>query len=265
MFCSNCGTEIKNDAKFCFNCGAKNENAVNTSVDSVVEVKTDNKISVEKCRIFNTEVELSTGVLKYQELKAAGYEKVEAIYKKAEEKFVTRQMGAKELSLYDKCNVLASIGQKACNEMENECVDFIYQLQLVDYSKSNFISDIPKTRSYISYLEKTKDEVRNTKENLDKNAQRKMLERDIRKNSRGRFIGGGFGIRGAIKGSIQAGALNLFTGAVHGLRDFCVVLDEPELTAIPPTVFVVMQVGLEKAQSLITEALGKKDVQEEKK
>lgn len=52
---------------------------------------------------------------------------------------------------------------------------------------------------------------------------------------------------------------------LNGLRDFCVVLDEPELTAIPPTVFVVMQVGLEKAQSLITEALGKKDVQEEKK
>lgn len=51
---------------------------------------------------------------------------------------------------------------------------------------------------------------------------------------------------------------------LNGLRDFCVVLDEPELTAIPPTVFVVMQVGLEKAQSLITEALGKKNVQEDK-
>ena len=43
------------------------------------------------------------------------------------------------------------------------------------------------------------------------------------------------------------------------------VLDEPELQTIPPTVFVVLQVGLEKAQALIAEALGKKDVQEEKK
>ncbi len=49
-----------------------------------------------------------------------------------------------------------------------------------------------------------------------------------------------------------------------GLRDFCVVLDEPELQTIPPTVFVVLQVGLEKAQALIAEALGKKDVQEDK-
>ena len=52
---------------------------------------------------------------------------------------------------------------------------------------------------------------------------------------------------------------------LNGLRDFCVVLDEPELHTIPPTVFVVLQVGLEKAQALIAEALGKKDVQEEKK
>lgn len=215
MFCSNCGTEIKSDAKFCFNCGAKNDNAVNSSPNTEIEIKPDETIGMEKYAILDSEIKISTGVLRYQELKSLGYEKARAIYERAVDKYVTREIGTKELSLYDKCNVLSSIGKKACNEMENECIEFIYQLQLMNYSKSDFISDIPKTRSYIAYLENAKEEVRKAKEQLDKNAQKKFTEREIRKNSRGRFIGGGFGITGAIKGTIQAGVLNLFTGAIH--------------------------------------------------
>lgn len=41
--------------------------------------------------------------------------------------------------------------------------------------------------------------------------------REQRKNYRGRFVGGGFGISGAIKGSMKAGALNMATGAAHSV------------------------------------------------
>lgn len=41
--------------------------------------------------------------------------------------------------------------------------------------------------------------------------------RTQRRESRGRWVGGGFGLSGAIKGAAQAGAMNLATGAVHGL------------------------------------------------
>jgi hypothetical protein len=41
--------------------------------------------------------------------------------------------------------------------------------------------------------------------------------RTQRRESRGRWAGGGFGLSGAVKGAMQAGALNLATGAVHGL------------------------------------------------
>ncbi|MGL6106860.1 hypothetical protein [Romboutsia sp.] len=40
--------------------------------------------------------------------------------------------------------------------------------------------------------------------------------RQYRKNSRGRWQGGGFGWQNALKGSMQAGAMNAATGAVHG-------------------------------------------------
>ncbi len=48
----------------------------------------------------------------------------------------------------------------------------------------------------------------------DKNA--KIQSRAYRKATRGRFVGGGFGISGAIKGSVKAGALNATTGLAHG-------------------------------------------------
>ena len=40
-----------------------------------------------------------------------------------------------------------------------------------------------------------------------------------RKNARGRWIGGGFGMKGAIKGAATAGALNAATGVVHSVRN----------------------------------------------
>lgn len=39
--------------------------------------------------------------------------------------------------------------------------------------------------------------------------------RDARKASRGRMIGGGFGINGAITGALTAGVFNMFTGILH--------------------------------------------------
>jgi len=41
--------------------------------------------------------------------------------------------------------------------------------------------------------------------------------RAARRESRGKWVGGGFGMGGAIKGAMQAGALNMAAGAAHGL------------------------------------------------
>jgi TPR repeat protein len=40
--------------------------------------------------------------------------------------------------------------------------------------------------------------------------------RTSRREGRGQWVGGGFGIGGAVKGAMQAGAMNLATGALHG-------------------------------------------------
>lgn len=41
--------------------------------------------------------------------------------------------------------------------------------------------------------------------------------RKARRENRGKWVGGGYGLGGAIKGSMQAGAMNMASGAVHGV------------------------------------------------
>ena len=51
--------------------------------------------------------------------------------------------------------------------------------------------------------------------NIDLNEKQKKEYRELRKNSRGRWQGGGFGIKGAVKGATQAGAMNIASGLGH--------------------------------------------------
>lgn len=53
-------------------------------------------------------------------------------------------------------------------------------------------------------------------EDIDENKDDMKQYRAARKANRGRFTGGGFGMAGAIKGSMEAGALNAASGMVHG-------------------------------------------------
>lgn len=50
---------------------------------------------------------------------------------------------------------------------------------------------------------------------LDEQQLRQM--RTARRENRGRWVGGGFGVKGAVKGALTAGAFNMASGAVHGV------------------------------------------------
>ena len=52
---------------------------------------------------------------------------------------------------------------------------------------------------------------------IDSSEELKKAERELRKSMRGRWQGGGFGIGGAIKGAVTAGAMNMATGATHSI------------------------------------------------
>lgn len=54
---------------------------------------------------------------------------------------------------------------------------------------------------------------------IDYSKQEAQQYRRIRKESRGRVVGGGFGVKGALKGMATAGAFNAATGTAHSIRN----------------------------------------------
>ena len=61
------------------------------------------------------------------------------------------------------------------------------------------------------------EQISNRFDQFDIQAETQKAKRDIRKQSRGRLVGGGFGISGAAKGIAIAGAGNLATGLAHSM------------------------------------------------
>lgn len=64
---------------------------------------------------------------------------------------------------------------------------------------------------------KVVDDIENQSEQIDRQKQQEHLYRQQRKASRGRVVGGGFGLGGAVKGMATAGLINATTGMVHSL------------------------------------------------
>ena len=87
---------------------------------------------------------------------------------------------------------------------------------------------------------------------LDK--KQKEEYRRYRKNSRGKWIGGGFGVGGAIKGNLQAAGMNMLTGAAHTAVNFAGNLGssmkankEKEKIFNNPTTLKILENGLYNA------------------
>lgn len=61
------------------------------------------------------------------------------------------------------------------------------------------------------------DDIEFAMEDIDGQAQEEREYRQLRKESRGRVVGGGFGVGGAIKGMATAGVMNATTGVAHSI------------------------------------------------
>ncbi|MFA9559341.1 hypothetical protein ACERII_18675 [Evansella sp. AB-rgal1] len=93
-----------------------------------------------------------------------------------------------------------------------ETVDELIKLGVYTVSEATLLEDyIDFSTFYESF-----DEVEAKYESIIEDAAERDAYRTQRRQSRGRVIGGGFGLQGAVKGIAAAGAVNLATGLVHG-------------------------------------------------
>lgn len=108
--------------------------------------------------------------------------------------------------------------EKIANSLFYKAIDYalkdlttygIYHINHESYSREVYEMGLMDTwNDMLSQIYKTLEEISNTKNS-------EMEYRRLRKESRDRFSGGGFGISGAIEGMATAGALNMASGLAH--------------------------------------------------
>ena len=117
---------------------------------------------------------------------------------------------------------LASLAKKG-NEVAQEYIQETLNMMISDL-KRNKVYDVSLNRVLEEYYydifydwEEAYDSVCEAYEDIMDNKEEAVRLRRERKESRGRWVGGGFGLGGAIKGAMTAGTLNMASGAVHGV------------------------------------------------
>lgn len=110
---------------------------------------------------------------------------------------------------FDKGNETIAIGI-------DEAINIIISYGIYDIDFENFISNY-----YSKYYDwpDVFDEVDMQYLKIVYDAEQLDEYRTQRRQNRGRWVGGGFGLEGAMKGALTAGAMNMTTGALHGLAN----------------------------------------------
>lgn len=100
----------------------------------------------------------------------------------------------------------AEVALKICSEYGIYDLNVARFLNATDFGKS----PLAMWQEYYNLVDDTYNKILGV-------AAAEKAARQLRKDTRGRVIGGGFGLSGALKGMIEAGTINMLTGAAHGV------------------------------------------------
>lgn len=239
MWCINCGTSLPDEAKFCFCCGYKmpdeilkttaeiDEKINDEYFDESIEIENiedckevvDNNQQIQSPMIVNKfRINMLGRELEYSEEQSL-YALIENTYdklsKEAQRTFLDRYN-----NIYNGLGDLIDDGEQDFNEYINRGIaiaeEFLKAYNINSYDKQEFYSVMKDECTEFSrciYLaHEFYYEVMN-KLDSERNY------REMRKEYRGRWQGGGFGFEGAIKGAAKAGIMNFGTGILHSMAN----------------------------------------------
>lgn len=124
-------------------------------------------------------------------------------------------------SWYEKCGNIDAVLEECQQKAETLIAEYattplfgeLVQLGIYDISKAAYEKECVDYSGIYAALTEVEDRYVEILDNQSEQA----AYREARKDSRGRFVGGGFGLGGALEGAATAGALNMLSGAGHGL------------------------------------------------
>lgn len=142
---------------------------------------------------------------RFLDLSVEAYEKFEALYK------------SNCLNIDDVHNKAYELGCSCISSNIDEAIKILISYGLMHVDKNGFIDNY---YSRFFTWEDEFEEVDSRYRQIVLTSEQEKAYRDERKDARGRWQGGGFGLGGAIGGAMQAGAMNAVTGAAHSAFNF---------------------------------------------
>ena len=136
----------------------------------------------------------------------------ENMAKKAREEFIKVYRSNNE-NLDDVINNAYDQGVSIILKSIKYTVDRLIENKFYNISQDLFIEQY--CQDVVEFWESAYSIINDQYMNIVLDERQKEEYRQLRKNSRARWQGGGFGIQGAIKGATQAGAMNMATGVAH--------------------------------------------------
>lgn len=113
-------------------------------------------------------------------------------------------------------SVSAKLGQECINRGINAAIDTLLENGIFDYDIARFMAQDPvflftNRKAYC-------DQMRGL-DLINQKEQQQQEARDAQRAGRSRWVGGGFGVKGAVKGAVTAGAMNAVTDIFRGMGD----------------------------------------------
>lgn len=204
MFCHQCGARLPDGSRFCPTCGAEAIAANSTPKNQ--EAVTPDRVTI--C-LLGQNIQFDASIELYVALRREFTELGEDISKEFLDTF---------RSEYHDMDAFVRSFPKNFSEMFKEAINRMNEL-LSEIHIFGVTQDelAPYTEKYCchTYLELQKILERYGEIVGEQEGMRQY--RQARKDSRGRLVGGGFGLTGAAKGIMKAGAVNMATGALHSV------------------------------------------------
>lgn len=217
MFCSYCGEQIPNTSKICPYCGGTLNSIgsyiTQSSINIYRQFIPQMKEALPEFRIGGTCVSFSEDfVMKYNAKTLV--EELEDYNNELRKTIIKKETDFDNLVENVRIAILAmahSVSQIAYNILYevNDRKEF---LSRADY-EADFLTKINVEES-LGFINRKVDIVENL---IEKLAAHRQEQKEMKKQSE--WVGGGFGIKGALLGSIQASILNLGGDIIHGITN----------------------------------------------
>ena len=213
-FCIECGQKLVDGAKFCSNCGKQVTQIQSDTTDVIDNVKVQTVKSKQsqnkQFSLFNNQIIFDGDLVSVIEVQKKFLEFAWDKRNKFVELYNSKINTLEDLFDIGLPQFISDI-QEAVNlgvkTLMEYGVDYIDNGRLTDLASEDFD------------IENVWQPIFNEANIIDEEAERLATYRNVQRASRSRWQGGGFGIGGAIKGALTAGAMNIATGAFRGIGD----------------------------------------------